>query len=235
MNFYDKDLLKSDYLRRLKRVENPYRNYQALIDSLESIYDYNQQHAASFTKRIKSQQKDIKTCESVFTEIIVYAHYLRLVYEGIIKSLNMVEKDYDLRIELSDGSFRYLEIFSIMPGLKISTRDKIIVNDIKTHLQEEFSSVRQKLLHKINNQKQLSKPRENFAVIELNDISITGDFSILSSLSNGYKIKIDKGTIKIIDEGFDWSNSIFDNAIVKHLKGIIYFSLGNYNKRKFIS
>lgn len=234
MTFFDNDLLNTEYLRRLKKVENPHRSYQTLIDSLESIHECNQQHAASFTKRIKSQQNDIRTCDSVFTEVIVYAYYLKLVYERIIKSLNMAEKDYDLRIELSDGSFHYLEIFSIMPNLNISTRDNIIVNDVKTHLHLELSSVRQKLLHKINKQKQLSKPRENFAVIELNDISIAGDFSILSSLSDGYKIKIDKRTMKIIDEGFDWSNSIFDNAIVEHLKGIIYFSLGNYNKRKFI-
>lgn len=53
-----------------------------------------------------------------------------------------------------------------------------------------MASIRQKLLHKISRQSQLSKPRENFAVIELNDASIAGDFAVWSSLSGGYKLKV---------------------------------------------
>lgn len=235
MNLINESL---EYFRRLKKVENPYRSYRSFEETLESIYGYKQSHAKSFIKRIekehKNKQPDIRNCEAVFTEMIVYAYYLRLFHEGIIRSLDIKQNDYDLRIELADGSCRYLEIFSIMPDFKISTPDNVIVNDIKTHLQEEYSSIRQKLLRKIRKQKQLSKPRENYAVIELNDFRIAGDFSILSSLSDGYKIRICKKTGTIIDTGFDWSKSIFDNAIVENLKGIIYFNMGNYNERRFI-
>lgn len=299
LSFFDKDLLETEYLKRLKNVSNPYRNWQVLIDSLISIYGYNQEHAKSFTKRIKSQQSNFRNCEAVFAEIIVYAYYLRLVHEGILKSLDIKEADYDLRIELVDGSFHYLEIFSIKPNLKTSgteaseklenlpiglefpnhlknkvhwdnerklliweglmteeEKDELLglskneqyekaietffqkcevkVFQIQTHLQEPLSSVRQKLLHKIKKQKQLSQLRENFAVIEMNDPSIAGDFHVLSSLSNGYKINIDKRTLRCTSGGFDWSNSIFDNEIVNNLKGIIYFSMGDYGERKFI-
>lgn len=236
MVFFDKDLLDTEYLRRLRKVENSYRNDKILINSLESIYQYNKPHAMSFTKRIKAQHKNFNFngCESIFSEIIVYEFYLKLYYEGIIKSLHIKKDDYDLRIELSDGSFHYLEIFCVMPDLKISKEGEVIVNDIKTHLQEPSSSIRQKLLRKINKQKQLSKPRYNFAVIELNDVSIADDFSILSSLSDGYKIKISKETGEILSKGFDWSRSIFDNNTVGYIKAIIYFSLGKYNNRKYI-
>ena len=305
MSFFDKDLLNTEYIQKHKRAydehknTNPYRNYEVLLDSLNSIYEYNEAHANSFTKRIKSQQKEFKDCEAIFAEIIVYAYYLRLVNEGILKSLDIEEADYDLRIELADGSFHYLEIFSIKPNLEPPEReasekledlpvglefpnhlknkirydnekklliweglmaegekDELLglskdeqykkaietffqkcepkVYDIKAHLQKPLSSVRQKLLNKIRKQKQLSQPRENFAVIEMNDPSIAGDFSILSSLSSGYKVMIDTKENKIIDAGFDWSNSIFDNEIVKNLKGVIYFSMGDYGRRKFV-
>ena len=38
----------------------------------------------------------------------------------------------------------------------------------------------------------------------------------------------------IIDEGYDWSGSIFEDEITKHLKGIIYFALGDYESRRFV-
>ena len=80
----------------------------------------------------------------------------------------------------------------------------------------------------------MSKPRRNFAVIELNDPRIADDFTILSSLSNGYKIWINKKNKRKIGEGFDWSKSVFDEPSLTNLAGIIYFKMGNYNHRKFI-
>jgi hypothetical protein len=57
----------------------------------------------------------------------------------------------------------------------------------------------------------MTKPRENFAVIELNDPSIAGNFSVLSSLSSGYKITIDLATMKAVAAGYDWTSSVFDD------------------------
>ena len=111
---------------------------------------------------------------------------------------------------------------------------EVIVHNFKTHTQNEMASIRQKLLRKIEKQKQFTKPRENYAVIELNDISIAGDFAILSSLSDGYKITYNKETKEKMSAEYDWSRSVFDDESTKFLKGIIYFSLGNYESRKYI-
>ena len=97
-----------------------------------------------------------------------------------------------------------------------------------------MASIRKKLLNKIEKQKQFTKPRENFAVIELNDSLIAGDFAILSSLSDGYKITINKDTMEAVDAGYDWSNSVFHDESTRYLKGIIYFNLGDYQSRKII-
>lgn len=85
-----------------------------------------------------------------------------------------------------------------MPNLKRpSNPGEFVVYDIKTHTQKEMASIRQKLLRKIEKQKQFTKLRENYAVIELNDISIAGDFHVLPSLSSGYKISISQKTGEI--------------------------------------
>jgi hypothetical protein len=248
-NFFDKDLLETEYLKTLKEAYedckntpllNPYRNYHVLLDSLNSICQYEMEHARSFVKRIKDQQKDFKNCEAIFTEIIVYSYYLKLVQEQIVKSLDIKENDYDLKIELRDGTSHFLEIFCIMPDIKVWTKEEIERREmeaieLKTHLQSlHTSSIRQKLLEKIVRKGQMSKPRRNFAVIELNDPRIANDFTILSSLSGGYKVIIDPTTRKIIREGFDWSESVFNGPLLQNLRGIIYFSLGDYTRRKFI-
>lgn len=79
-----------------------------------------------------------------------------------------------------------------MPSFVQPEKGKIVVRNVKTHTQTEMASIRQKLLSKIAKQKQLSKPRENYAVIELNDPIIAGDFTVLSSLSSGYTVTINK-------------------------------------------
>jgi len=111
---------------------------------------------------------------------------------------------------------------------------KIVIGGIKTHTHNEMSSIRQKPLQKIEKQKQFTTPRDNYAVIELNDSLIAGDFTVLSSLSGGYKITIDKKTMEKVSEGYDWSESVFEDESTKFLKGIIYFSLGDYASRKIL-
>ncbi|HHT9140609.1 MAG TPA: hypothetical protein ACFYEA_08295, partial [Candidatus Tripitaka californicus] len=146
-----------------------------------------------------------------------------LIWEGL-----MMEEEKDELLGLSEDEQYKKAIETFFQ------RCEPKVNDIKTHLQKPLSSVRQKLLNKIQNQKQLSQPRENFAVMAMNDYSIAGDFHVLSSLSSGYKVKIDMKTNRIVAGGFDWSKSIFDEEIVENIKGIIYFSMGDYGRRKFI-
>jgi len=238
------ELLKLDFFKKYRdhyydMQNNGYqrepRNYYNLLLYLSEIHAYNEQHARGFVKRLKTESKDWKNGEAIFSEIIVYRYYIRPTYEGLIKGINKINNECDIIIELLDGTKHYLEVFCVMPNFRMpSNNEEIIVNDVKTHTQTEIASIRQKLLRKIGKQKQLTKPRNNFAVIELNDPLIAGDFAILSSLSDGYKITINKETMEKTSEGYDWTRSVFHDESTKFLKGIIYFSLGNYESRKFI-
>lgn len=211
------------------------RNYLNILKYIQEIHEYNEQHARSFIKRLKSEGKDWKNSEAIFSEIIVYRYYLRLVYEGLIKDIQKENDECDIIIELLDGTKHYLEVFCIMPNLKMPEKNgEIVVQDFKTHIQEAMASIRQKLIQKIEEQKQFTKPRLNFAVIDLNDTLITGDFTILSSLSGGYKITIDKETLEATSSGYDWSGSVFMEEGTEFLKGIIYFDVGDYQSRKII-
>ena len=214
--FFDPELLQTNYFSEYARAKektrgpvyfNPYRNYDILVSLLESIADYKLDHARSYAKRIKSQENDWNNCEGVFTEIIIYGYYLRLVSEGFVRSLKLQTDECDIIVERADGIVMYLEAFCVMPRIELSKEDAIVVNDIKTHTQDALSSIRQKLLRKFEKQRQFSKPRENYAVIELNDGSIIGDFHVLSSISDGYKITIGQETGKIVSRGFDWSRT----------------------------
>ena len=120
------------------------------------------------------------------------------------------------------------------PDFPTGTADNPIVNDVKTHTQDAMASIRQKLLRKIKRQKQTSTARENYAVIELTNPAIAGDFSVLSSLSGGYKIQFNTRTLRPVSAGYDWSESIFRDPATRFLKGIIYFSLGDYASRRFL-
>ena len=98
-DFPDPRLLTTDYLVQLRECYedcdtperrcfiNVYRNYHALLSCLSNIHDYDPQHFKSYAKRLREQQRDFKSCESIFSEIIVYRHYLRLVSEGIVASI----------------------------------------------------------------------------------------------------------------------------------------------------
>ncbi len=58
---------------------------------------------------------------------------------------------------------------------------------------------------------------------------------VLSSLSSGYTVTIDRTTMKTVDAGYDWANSVFEDDALRHLKAVIYFSLGDYESRQFIN
>ena len=57
---------------------------------------------------------------------------------------------------------------------------------------------------------------------------------MLSSLSSGYKVALDPRTMKRVREGYDWSGSVFEDESTRQLKGVIYFSLGNYADRRLV-
>jgi hypothetical protein len=238
------DLLDLDYFKKYRNsyYEMPKRGYQLgprnyfnLLLYINEIRDYNQQHAKGFVKRLKTAGKDWKNAEAIFSEIIVYRYYIRPVYEGLIRAIHKINSECDIIIELMDKTKQYLEVFCVMPNFKMPSKPgEIAVGDVKTHTQNEMASIRQKLLRKIEKQKQFTTQRDNFAVIELNDSLIAGDFAILSSLSSGYKVTIDRNTMKTVNEGYDWSDSVFHDESTRYLKGIIYFNLGDYQSRKII-
>jgi hypothetical protein len=238
--FFDQELLETDYFRLIRRfyetcpdrrLINKYRCFPIAIRRLQSIFDYNKVDGLYFARRIKQQQSDTRSCEAVISEVIVYSHYLQLIEQGVVKSVSRREDDYDLKIERSGFPDIFLEVFCLMPEFKENKRG---VYDILTHTQEACSSVRQKLLHKIHTQNQMQKPRSNWAVIELNDCTIAGDFAVLSSLSDGYKLTFELGSNKFTQSGYDWSKSLFDLPETKSLHGVIYFSLGCYEDRRRI-
>ena len=238
-SFYDHSLLHTEYMQRYRKeyyiyretgfALNSYRNYLSILNYLNEINQYDKSHAAKFATRIKNQQKMWRDCEAVISEVIVYHSYLRPIYEGLVRSILLEPDECDVIVERCDGSKYYLEVFCIMPDFK---EDENGVIEITTQTQKAMASVRQKLLTKINIKKQLSKVRENFAVIELNDQRIARDSTVLSSLSDGYKINFDLQTKKVINEGYDWEKSVFELPETKFLKGIIWFHLGAYQYRK---
>ncbi len=239
-----KDLLVLDYFSRHR--EGYYRcyeegwqvsprNYYNLLQYLREIYDYREEDSRTFAKALRGSAADMPNSDATFAEIIVYRYYIRLAYEGIIKSVQLGRQECDVIVERLDGSGAYLEVFSIKPKLPVpAPGERFVAYSIMTHTQDAMASVRQKLLRKIHEQNQMTKPRDNYAVIELNDPSIAGDFAVLSSLSSGYKVMIDKTTMKTVDAGYDWTGSVFENEATRHLKGVIFFDLGDYESRRFI-
>lgn len=221
------------YTSRAQGLLNPHRNYVKLLTCLNEINKYNKQHAKSYVKKLRESANDWENAEAVFAEIIVYRHYIRPAYEGLIKHIELHTDESDVIIERLDGTKLYLEVFCVMPHFPEPRGGEVVVDDVKTHTQEEMESIRQKLLRKISKQKQLSKPRENYAVIELNAPVIAGDFSVLSSLSSGYTVTINKKTL-VESADYSWKNSIFEDESTKFLKAVIYFDLGDYEARKFL-
>lgn len=237
------DLLVIDYFQKYRKgyysslelgLLNRYRNYVNLLTFIDEIHEFKKQHGNSYAKRFRENGKDWRNSEAIFSEVIVYRHYIRTKHEGLIKAIELQETESDIIIERNDGTKLYLEVFCVMPSFRNPEDKGSVVYEVKTHTQMAPSSIRQKLLKKILTQQQLSKCRENYAVIELNDPSIAGDFSILSSLSNGYTITFNKETMQKVSEGYNWNGSVFEDPSAQYVKGIIYFSLGDYESRKFI-
>jgi hypothetical protein len=238
--FFDQEVLKTKYVGLLREAyhdtlntpfNNHHRNYSRLLSDLTEMRAYDANHARSYARRIKSEGNDFSSGEAIFAEIIVYHSHLPLIGEGYITSLELKPSECDLIVRRADGSTAYLEVFSISPVFKGELGG---VTSVLSHTQDALSSVRQKLLHKVRNQKQLVKARENWAVIELNSHAIAGSFTVLASLSGGYKVSIDTSTMRTTSEGFDWSQSVFNVAELKHLRGVIHFDLGNYADRRVL-
>jgi hypothetical protein len=202
---YFKKYREGYYAAREAGCLNHYRNYITLLENLNDIHDYNEQHAKSYAKRFRDASKDWRNCEAIFSEVIVYRAYIRGVYEGLIRAIHLQEVESDIIVERLSGSRMFLEVFCVMPDFPLPEDGKFSVYDVKTHSQTAMASIRQKLLRKISKQKQLSKARENFAVIELNDVSIAGDFAILSLLSGGYKLNLDVQSHRVVSSEYDWS------------------------------
>ena len=234
-----KDLLALDYFQKYRhwyyRCQNEgrqihLRNYYNLLQFLTEIHEYQLNDARTFFKAFRTRAADWRNSEATFAEVIVYRYYVRLVYENIIRAVRHGRKECDIIVDRLDGSTAFLEVFSIMPNLS-----EVGGNDITTHTQDAMASIRQKLLRKIREQNQMTKARDNYAVIELNDVSIAGSFAVLSSLSSGYKVTIDRTTMKTVNSGYDWTNSVFEDEALRHLKAVIFFDLGDYESRRFLN
>jgi hypothetical protein len=241
--FYEPRLIATEYFKKYREgyylsrqvgLLNPNRNYIRLINLFAEIDGYNKEHAAHYSKRIRETPTDWNNCEAVVSEMIVYWSYIRLINEELIKSISIERDECDLIVERRDGSKYYLEVFCITPPIEERATKNPVAQNINTHTQTAFSSVRQKLLNKARKQGQFSKQRENYAVIELNHPLIANDFTVLSSLSEGYKVHFDLKTGKSTHEGYDWGKSVFDSPEMKFLKGVIWFSLGGYEYRKIL-
>ena len=226
--------LREEFLGARKHGFRPgVRNYCTLLRSLQKVHVYNAQHASSFAKRFRNEQNNTNCCHAIYAELLVYAHYIPLVYEGVIQGIELEGREADVILLRPDGGRVFMEVFCITPKIEYDER-KISAVSIQTHTKEAMSGVRQKLLKKIEKQGQFSKPRENYAVIELNHHSIANNFTVPASLSDGYKVQIDTVTRKAVDEGYDWSDSVFELPGTKWLKGVIWFSLGDYANRNLL-
>lgn len=241
--FYEPRLLETEYFKKNREgyyaarqfgLLNPHRNYLRFINLFSEIDAFNREHAAHYSKRLREIPNDWNGCEAIVAEMIVYWSYIRLVNEELIRGINLDKDDCDLIVERRDGTSYYLEVFCITPPFEERATKNPGVQEIMTHTQTAFSSVRQKLLNKGRKQGQFSKRRENYAIIELNHPLIAKDFTVLSSLSDGYKVHFDLKAGMTTHEGYDWSKSVFDSPELKFLKCVIWFSLGAYEYRKIL-
>lgn len=238
--FFDQRLLELECFRRQRAAYKTYfdeglipkyRCYPVIVAALQTIFEYRPEHARSFAKRFRAAGHELHACDAVVTEVIVYAHYVPLIEQGKVASIDICKADFDLKISRTDSTEAYLEVFCIMPNYR---KNESGVFDVRTHTQDAFASVRQKLLRKMRKQAQMQQVRENWAVIELNDVTIAGDFTVAASLSSGYKMVIDRKSMQVVESGFDWSASVFDFPETRHLHGVINFDLGGYAGRRYI-
>jgi len=238
--FFDQRLLELEYFKRHRFAYDNYfdeglvpksRCYPVILEALQTVFQYRPEHANSFAKRLRASASDSRSCEAIVSEVLVYSHYVPLIDRGFVRAIDLCKNDFDLKISRPDDTDAYLEVFCIMPEY---SKNEHGVFDVRTHTQNAFSSIRQKLLRKLQKQNQMQEPRENWAVIDLNDVTIAGSFTVAASLSDGYKVVIDRSSMRVIGEGFDWTQSVFDSPETRHLHGVINFDLGCYKERRYI-
>lgn len=244
-DFFAQDILATEYFQKYRDAYyrtkelglfNPFRNYLSILGCLASINAYRPEHARSFLKRLRPIVSDWQACESIVAELLVYSYYIPLAQAGIVGKIELDAKECDLIVPVGGGVALFLEVFSLCPKIEAQALgEEPKFQSLKTHTQDAFSSVRQKLFKKIDQQGQLSKARANIAVIELNHPMIANDFSILSSLSDGYKITLDINTIERKSEGYDWTESVFDDPRTRQLKAVEWFFLGDYCNRRHLA
>lgn len=238
--FFDERLLELEYFKRQRFAYEhyfddglvpKYRCFPVILEALQSIFDYRTEHARSFAKRFRTSANDLRSCDGIVSEVLVYSHYVPLIGRGLVRAIDLCKDDFDLKISRPDSTDVYLEVFCIMPKYRKNERGVI---DVQTHKKDAFASVRQKLLRKLQDQNQMQQARENWAVIELNDGTIAGPFTAAASLSDGYKLVIDRSSMQVVREGFDWTQSVFDSPETRHLHGVINFDVGYYEGRRYI-
>jgi len=230
--FFDQALLQTTYFRWLREESldheqhgfaNPLRDYRRLLTGLTDIHEHRPDHVQSYCKRLKLQQDDQSSCEAVYSEIIVYCGCLRELWQGHLVSLGLETQSHDLALTRPDGSRAFLEIMCVMPDPKPDSSGLV---SYQTHTQNSSSSIRQKLIQKLE-RGQLTKESENWAVIELNHHAMV-PFAVLSSLSSGYKIGPS-------GEGYDFaSDSFFDDERTRFIRGVVYFFRGHYAARSVL-
>ncbi|MFQ5956804.1 MAG: hypothetical protein ACE5KK_03435 [Candidatus Brocadiales bacterium] len=222
----------ADYHASLCNSQNKHRSLYTLSRDLSTIFDYDVNICKHFQERI-IRERDFKNFwNGTFAEIIVMAFYIREEFK-----VEFETEEADLILRIDDDPI-HLEVFSINPDLKVAQNIKEIeCHDIKTHLPiANTSSVRGKLCDKLGeNQNQFKDGRKNIAIIELNNTSIAGDFSVLSSLSGGYVVVLNKKSGEVVKGGFNWNdNNFFTKEEGKRASAIIYFDMGDYENRRKI-
>ncbi len=237
-SFFDKEILSTEYLLRYRRAyyrhlqdgwQLAFKNYESILDCLASIYENDNQYGKSYCFRIKREPGNMRSCEAIMSEAFVHSYYIPLKNEELIKSIELIEEECDLIIEDVLGDKRFYEVMSLMPDFEIGE-----VNEVRTHKQEELSSLRQKILWKIRERKQFTKNRRNIAAIDLNDISIVGDFHVLSSISQGYSVEVNLKTGELGSGDYDWSNNLFDDKNTKYIYAIEWFDKSDYSQRRIL-
>ena len=130
---------------------------------------------------------------------------------GLARSVRLGRKDCDVIVERLDGLRAYLEVLSITPNLEQSKNGGPVCSQSKhTCKTQRVRSGKEITQQNRETQKQMSKARENYAVIELNDPSIVGDFHVLSSpVRRATRSRSAESPSVKIDEGFDWKSSLF--------------------------
>ena len=82
---------------------------------LSEIYDYREEDARTFAKALRGSAADMPNSDATLAEIIVYRYNIRLVHEGIIRSVRLARQEWDVIVERLDGSSAYLAVRFNLP------------------------------------------------------------------------------------------------------------------------